>query len=183
METNMSRHLIKTSLPTPVGDITLLIDGDTILICEFSDHGDRVVRQIERFYKDDHIVDDDCPQQILEVVQAYFGGDRDALNTLKTDPLGTPFERSVWKALREIPAGTTDSYGALAKRLGSSPRAVGRANGRNPVGLVHPCHRIIGADGSLTGYAGGLDRKEWLLKHEGAILNLQPSARPQSIEQ
>jgi len=169
----MPRHLTQTNLPTPVGDITLLIDDNTVLICEFSDHSDRVAHQIKRFYGEDHIVDGDCPRQIKEVIQAYFGGDRDALDTLKTDPLGTPFERSVWEALRDIPAGTTDSYGALAKRLNSSPRAVGRANGRNPVGLIHPCHRIIGADGSLTGYAGGLDRKEWLLKHEGAILNLQ----------
>lgn len=168
----MPQHLTQTSLPTPVGEITLLLDGTTVLICEFSDHSNRVTRQIERFYSNDQIVDGDCPRQILEVIQAYFGGDRDALDTLETDPLGTPFERSVWKALRDIPAGTTDSYGALAKRLNSSPRAVGRANGRNPVGLIHPCHRIIGADGSLTGYAGGLDRKEWLLKHEGAILNL-----------
>lgn len=168
----MSRHLIQASVNTPVGDLTLLLDGNTVLICEFRDHSDRVTRQIERFYSDDTITSGECPQQVSNVLQAYFGGDLDSLDTLDTDPLGTPFERSVWKALRDIPAGATDSYGALAKRLNSSPRAVGRANGRNPVGLIHPCHRIIGADGSLTGYAGGLDRKEWLLKHEGAILNL-----------
>ncbi len=168
----MSRHLIKSSISTPVGDLTLLLDSKTILICEFADHDERVTRQIARFYTGDIITEGDCPPKVSETLHAYFGGDIDALDTLETDPLGTPFERSVWKALRKIPAGATDSYGALAKRLKSSPRAVGRANGRNPVGLVHPCHRIIGADGSLTGYAGGLDRKEWLLKHEGAILNL-----------
>lgn len=168
----MSRHLTQASVNTPVGDLTLLLDGATVLICEFADHAARVTRQIERFYGNDIITKSDCPAQISGIIEAYFSGDLDALDTLDTDPLGTSFERSVWKALRDIPAGATDSYGALAKRLGSSPRAVGRANGRNPVGLIHPCHRIIGADGSLTGYAGGLDRKEWLLKHEGAILNL-----------
>ncbi len=168
----MSRHLVKTNIGTPVGDLTLLLDGETIVICEFADHGERVTRQISRFYADDKIINGDCPPKVATPLQAYFGGDIDALDTLETDPLGTPFERSVWQALRKIPAGATDSYGALAKRLKSSPRAVGRANGRNPVGLVHPCHRIIGADGSLTGYAGGLERKEWLLKHEGATLNL-----------
>jgi len=168
----MSRQLNKTSLATPVGDLTLLLDDNTVLICEFSDHSERVDRQIDRFYADAKITTGKCPQLVEKALQAYFGGDIDALDPLDTDPLGTPFERSVWQALRAIPAGATDSYGALAKRLNSSPRAVGRANGRNPVGLIHPCHRIIGADGSLTGYAGGLDRKEWLLKHEGAILNL-----------
>lgn len=168
----MPRQLNKTSLSTPAGEITLLLDGYTVLICEFSDHSDRVVRQIDRFYSDDSITSSSCPKQISDVFTSYFSGNLDALNSLKTDPLGTPYERRVWQALRTIPAGATDSYGALAKRLNSSPRAVGRANGRNPVALIHPCHRIIGADGSLIGYAGGLDRKEWLLKHEGAILNL-----------
>jgi len=168
----MSRHLTKSSIGTPVGDLTLLLNGETILICEFADHDDRVTRQIARFYADDIITNGNCSLKVAKIIRAYFSGDIDALDKLETDPLGTPFERSVWQALRKIPAGATDSYGALAKRLNSSPRAVGRANGRNPVGLVHPCHRIIGADGSLTGYAGGLDRKEWLLKHEGAILNL-----------
>lgn len=168
----MPRQLTKTSVGTPVGDLTLLLDENTVLICEFSDHGERVDRQIKRFYADAPIADGDCPPKVSERLNAYFSGDIDALDAFDTDPLGTPFERSVWKALRDIPAGATNSYGALAKRLNSSPRAVGRANGRNPVGLIHPCHRIIGADGSLTGYAGGLDRKEWLLRHEGAILNL-----------
>jgi len=168
----MPRHLIRATVGTPVGDLTLVLDDTIILICEFSDHDDRVTRQIKRFYTEDIITDGSCPPTVATKLQAYFSGDINALNTLETDPLGTPFERRVWQALRQIPAGATDSYGALAKRLESGPRAVGRANGRNPVGLVHPCHRIIGADGSLTGYAGGLDRKEWLLKHEGAILNL-----------
>ena len=86
-----------------------------------------------------------------------------------TPPLrlrGTPFQRAVWEALRAIPYGQTLSYGALAARLGSSARAVGGAVGRNPIALIVPCHRVVGADGSLTGYAGGLERKEWLLALE-----------------
>ena len=85
---------------------------------------------------------------------------------------GTPFQRAVWAALRRIPAGETLSYGQLAAQIGKpkAVRAVGLANGSNPVGVVVPCHRVIGADGSLTGYGGGLPRKLWLLEHEGARL-------------
>jgi len=169
----MSKHLTRTQIPSPIGPIELVLEDDTILICEFADRKARVERQLERFYAKHKVVKGEAPQKIQNAFNAYFEGDRDALDVLKTDPVGTDYERTVWQALRIIPSGTTDSYGALAKRLNSSPRAVGRANGRNPVGLVHPCHRIIGADGSLTGYAGGLDRKEWLLVHEGAIMDLK----------
>ncbi len=84
-------------------------------------------------------------------------------------PEGTPFQKQVWKALADVPFGETTTYGALAARLGKPPgasRAVGAANGANPLAIVVPCHRVIGADGSLTGYAGGLERKRWLLEHE-----------------
>lgn len=101
-------------------------------------------------------------------LQAYFAGDLAAIDRLEVAPAGTPFQRGVWAALREIPCGTTQSYGALARRLGrpDASRAVGFANGANPVAVVIPCHRVIGANGSLTGYGGGLDRKRWLLDHE-----------------
>ena len=96
----------------------------------------------------------------------------DALDTLPVDAGGTPFQREVWTALRAIPAGTTWSYKRLADRIArpAAVRAVGLANGANPLGIVVPCHRVIGADGSLTGYGGGLARKRWLLEHEGALL-------------
>jgi methylated-DNA-[protein]-cysteine S-methyltransferase len=99
---------------------------------------------------------------------AYMDGDLAALDSLEVATGGTPFQRRVWRALREISAGTTTSYGELAKQIGnpSSVRAVGLANGANPIGIVVPCHRVIGADGSLTGYAGGLQRKRWLIAHE-----------------
>ncbi|MGF1454888.1 MAG: methylated-DNA--[protein]-cysteine S-methyltransferase [Alphaproteobacteria bacterium] len=109
---------------------------------------------------------------IADALEAYFDGDLHAVDALVVEPWGSPFEGSVWNALRTIPAGTTTSYGSLAKTLDrpTAARAVGRANGRNPVGIVIPCHRVIGSGGALTGYAGGLERKAWLLRHEGVAL-------------
>jgi methylated-DNA-[protein]-cysteine S-methyltransferase len=103
-------------------------------------------------------------------LHAYFEGALDALDAVLVDPGGTPFQRQVWSALRTIPPGTTVTYTTLAKRLGQprAIRAVGLANSRNPISLVIPCHRVIGAGGHLTGYGGGIWRKRWLLEHEGA---------------
>ncbi len=103
---------------------------------------------------------------------AYFAGEREDFDDLALDLAGSPFERAVWDALREIPFGETRSYGEIAERVGQpgAARAVGVANHRNPVAVIVPCHRVIGADGGLVGYGGGLDRKRWLLKHEGALL-------------
>ena len=103
-------------------------------------------------------------------MRRYFEGDIAAIDTIEVKTGGTPFQRSVWKALRKIEAGTTVTYAELARRIGrpTAIRAAGLANGQNPIGIVVPCHRVIGSDGSLTGYGGGLQRKEWLLKHEGA---------------
>jgi methylated-DNA-[protein]-cysteine S-methyltransferase len=105
-------------------------------------------------------------------MRAYLAGRLDALDGLPVDAGGTPFQALVWAALRTIPPGQTWSYKALAERIGrpAAVRAVGLANGANPVGIVVPCHRVIGAGGSLTGYGGGLPRKRWLLEHEGALL-------------
>ncbi|MBX9614605.1 MAG: methylated-DNA--[protein]-cysteine S-methyltransferase [Caulobacteraceae bacterium] len=103
-------------------------------------------------------------------VEAWFAGDLGALDGLVVKTGGTAFQTAVWAALRAIPAGETRSYGQLAAAVGSpkAVRAAGLANGQNPVALIVPCHRVIGANGSLTGYAGGLERKRWLLAHEGA---------------
>ena len=97
----------------------------------------------------------------------YFAGKRPAPSELKLTPVGTEFQRAVWKQLCEIPYGETITYGELARRLQTSARAVGSSVGRNPISIIVPCHRIMGADGSLTGYAGGVERKRWLLEHEG----------------
>jgi len=103
-------------------------------------------------------------------LKAYFDGDLSALEDIAVDPAGTPFQQLVWKALRTIPAGRTESYGHIAAHIGrpTACRAVGLANGQNPISLVIPCHRVIGTNGKLTGYGGGLHRKEWLLQHERA---------------
>jgi len=108
------------------------------------------------------------PAGIVTALAAYFRGDLDALATVDVDPVGTPFQRRVWMALRAIPSGKTTTYGELARALGvpAASRAVGAANGANPIWIVLPCHRVIGASGDLTGYAGGLDEKRWLLAHE-----------------
>ncbi|WP_312928559.1 methylated-DNA--[protein]-cysteine S-methyltransferase, partial [Pseudescherichia sp.] len=102
----------------------------------------------------------------------YFAGNLSVINDLPTETAGTPFQRAVWKALREIPCGQVIHYGQLAELLGraGAARAVGAANGSNPISIVVPCHRVIGRNGTLTGYAGGVQRKEWLLRHEGYLL-------------
>jgi methylated-DNA-[protein]-cysteine S-methyltransferase len=110
------------------------------------------------------------PAGVASALTAYFRGELDALAAIDVDPDGTPFQHRVWAALRTIPAGETWSYGQLARTLDmpSASRAVGAANGANPCWIVVPCHRVIGASGKLTGYAGGLDVKRWLLDHERA---------------
>jgi len=109
-----------------------------------------------------------------EQLSEYFAGTRTSFD-LPLDPRGTPFELSVWKELRAIPYGATRSYSDIARRLGDprSTRAVGAANGKNPIPIIVPCHRVIGAHGELTGFGGGIDRKRWLLEHEGALLPLR----------
>ena len=110
------------------------------------------------------------PARVREVLEAYFRGAVDGIDALPVATAGTAFQQEVWAALRAIPAGETRSYGAVASAIGrpAAVRAVGLANGANPIGVVVPCHRVIGRDGALTGYAGGIERKRWLLAHESA---------------
>lgn len=118
------------------------------------------------------------PGGLTSAIAAYFEGDLRGIDGLPVGLVGTPFQRAVWTALRDIPCGSTTSYSALARRIGrpSAVRAVGLANGANPVGVVVPCHRVVGADGSLVGYGGGISRKRWLLDHEAGRRSLWPSA-------
>jgi methylated-DNA-[protein]-cysteine S-methyltransferase len=125
---------------------------------------------LERLERDSGSVPQEDPRSArlaVEQLRAYFAGERFEFD-LPLAPRGTLFQLQVWEALRTIPYGATTSYGAIAKAIGrpSGPRAVGMANGRNPIAIVVPCHRVIGASGALTGYGGGLDRKEWLLALE-----------------
>ncbi|NJM30402.1 MAG: methylated-DNA--[protein]-cysteine S-methyltransferase [Rhizobiales bacterium] len=151
--------------------ILLAHDGVLVLL-EFVEASDRIERELNHRFKHYELIGHANPFGLSGKVRAYYAGDCSAVDDIETDGGGTPFQRRVWQALREIPLGETRSYGELAQMLGdkNAMRAVGSANHRNPISVVVPCHRVIGADGSMTGYGGGLTRKEWLLKHEGALL-------------
>src|SRR5688500_16265974 len=130
---------------------------------------------LESQYAAHSLANGDVPREIRDALTAYFDGELAAIDRIPVEAIGSEFQQRVWAELRKIPVGTTTSYGALAKKLGKpgASRAVGLANGSNPIGVVVPCHRVIGADGTLTGYGGGLPRKQWLLEHEGAIRQLR----------
>jgi len=155
---------------TPVGEVLLVTDGlGSVRALDFADYEDRMNRLLVRHAPGASLTAGRAPGPVRTALERYFGGDVHALDGLTVTTGGTDFQRSVWKALRAIPAGETRTYGQLAAAIGSpkAVRAVGLANGRNPVALIVPCHRVIGANGTLTGYAGGLERKRWLLQHEG----------------
>jgi methylated-DNA-[protein]-cysteine S-methyltransferase len=156
---------------SPIGPLAIATDDDILLAIDFN--GD-VKALAHRLSLPDSAADafPDGARRVLDRLEAYFAGDLAALDRIAVRPAGTPFQRRVWDALRTIRAGTTSSYRDLAVRIGSASavRAVGAANGANPIPIVVPCHRIIGSSGSLTGYGGGLDRKRWLLRHEGSPL-------------
>ncbi len=156
---------------TPLGPIALASDGRALRALEFTDAA-HLESALRHRFPGASIERAEDPQGFTARVRAYFAGDVHALQDLPADGDGTPFQRRVWRELRRIEPGETCSYGALAARLGlpRASRAVGLANGRNPVALVVPCHRVIGSDGKLTGYAAGVERKRWLLAHEGALL-------------
>ncbi|WP_292932175.1 bifunctional transcriptional activator/DNA repair enzyme AdaA [Novosphingobium sp. PASSN1] len=164
-------HLTLSRYPAPMAELLLVTDGEGHLrALDFSDYEERMHRLLARHYGQFTLVPGDAPVAITAALTAYFAGDLSALDNIPVATGGTAFQRSVWAALRRIPAGATQGYGALAAAIGKpgAARAVGLANGSNPVGIVVPCHRVIGASGALTGYAGGVERKRWLLAHEGA---------------
>jgi O-6-methylguanine DNA methyltransferase len=157
---------------TPLGVMLVATDSDGRLrILDWENHEARMRRLIERLYGKGAVtlVEGDGKGRVFDKLAAFFAGHVHAIDDIPVETGGTAFQRDVWAALRAIPAGETRSYGQLAKAIGrpAAVRAAGLAIGSNPIGLVVPCHRVIGADGSLTGYAGGLERKAWLLKHEG----------------
>ncbi|MFC3230968.1 methylated-DNA--[protein]-cysteine S-methyltransferase [Marinibaculum pumilum] len=167
----MPRALFLHRLPTPIGEALALTDeAGRLRAFDWSDHADRQQVLMRRHCGPLDPEEAAAPAPLQDALSAYFGGRLDALSGLPWATAGTAFQRRVWQALTDIPPGGTLSYGALAARLGmpKASRAVGLANGSNPVGLVVPCHRVIGADGRLTGYGGGIARKRWLLRHEGA---------------
>jgi methylated-DNA-[protein]-cysteine S-methyltransferase len=160
-------------LQTPIGTALLVTDAEGALrALDWEDHEPRM-RELLRLQQGDVVLKEKpVPRDTRTALSAYFDGELEALRTIKWRLGGTPFQRKVWTALAKIPAGTTMSYGALAAQLGApkAMRAVGHANGANPLSVVIPCHRLIGADGSLVKYGGGLSRKRWLLMLEGVVL-------------
>lgn len=154
---------------SPVSTLLLVSDESGVLrALEFADHESRMHRLLRAHYGDYSLEEHSAPDAITKALDAYFAGNTNALADVPVETGGTPFQREVWKALRTIPAGSTLTYGRLAAQLGraTASRAVGAANGLNPIAIVVPCHRVIGANGKLTGYAGGLAHKHWLLEHE-----------------
>lgn len=157
-------------LATPIGTMLLVTDDDGVLrALDFEDHETRMKELLRLHYGQVALTSGRAPRAMRSALKNYFGGDLAALRAVPWRVAGTPFQRKVWTALPGIPAGQTMSYGALAAKLGSpnAMRAVGHANGSNPISVVIPCHRLIGADGRLVKYGGGLHRKQWLLRHEG----------------
>ena len=163
--------LVLSRLPSPLGELLLVTAGTAVVSLDFDDNLERLLTLLQRRMGDVVPEEGEAPDEVARRLKRYFKGHFNALDGQRLFLAGTQFQEQVWHALREVPAGQTASYGHLAEALGLSAgaaRAVGAANGANPVALFVPCHRIVGADGSLTGYAGGLERKRWLLKHEGA---------------
>ena len=155
-----------TTMPSPVGELTLTSDGRALTAVYFE------APRYGPTTTDGWIPDDAVLADARRQLEEYFCGERTEFD-LALAPYGTDFQRTVWKALTEIPFAATTSYGQIASQIGkpSASRAVGAANGRNPISIIVPCHRVIGSGGDLTGYGGGLDRKRWLLNHEAVVLS------------
>ena len=164
--------MVLERLATPIGELLVVLDNDgTVRAVDWSDHWARFQRLLRRHYGRTDMVERRAASAASHALQAYFAGDLAAIDALAVATNGTDFQKEVWSTLRGIPPGTTITYRDLARRSGrpAAIRAAGFANGQNPIGIVVPCHRVVGTDGSLTGYGGGLHRKQWLLQHEGAL--------------
>lgn len=165
--------LIEERLSTPIGELVVMYDNDAVLrVVDFADCATRTRRLLDRNYGAGswYLRGASCVTETARRLAAYFAGDLDAIDKVPTATGGTEFQRAVWAALRAVRAGETACYGEIAARIGhrAAVRAVGLANGANPIAIVVPCHRIIGRSGALTGYGGGIVRKQWLLAHEVA---------------
>lgn len=169
MPQNLSLFLDRIS--TPIGEMLIVADRDANLrLTVWVDHDREMDWLVASYYGKDGYTLGNCDQRLsaARALARYFDGDLQAIDTLPVKAVGTSFQQEVWNALRTIPCGTTISYAQLARQIGrpDAVRAVGTANGANPIGVVVPCHRVIGANGKLTGYGGGMERKAWLLRHE-----------------
>jgi len=170
--TNDALSLATATIATPLGDMIALATDDALCVLEFAGprRADRLHARLRRWFPPHEIHERSAPPivGVRTWLDDYFSGRSADISKLRLAMFGTPFEQRVWKALTAIPAGETTTYGAIARSLDApgASRAVGLANGSNPIAIVVPCHRVIGSSGALTGYGGGLDKKRWLLEHE-----------------
>jgi methylated-DNA-[protein]-cysteine S-methyltransferase len=166
--------LFLSHLSSPLGELLVVTDeAQNIRALDFADHKSHLQRALREFYGPSELTVVPAPTGIAAAIAGYFAAELDALDALPTSTTGSELQRGVWDALRNIPVGTTLTYGRLAKQLGfQDPRAaidIGAAAAANPIAIVVPCHRLVGSNGDLKGYAWGLHRKRWLLEHERAI--------------
>jgi methylated-DNA-[protein]-cysteine S-methyltransferase len=184
-----SLRFLLDHIPTPIGHFAILADEEGFLrAAGFTEGHARMERELQACARQrTSLIRASNPHGFSAAIERYFAGDLAAIDRLPVAVDGTDFQRAVWQALREVPCGETWSYADLARHIGrpTAVRAVGLANGANPVGLVVPCHRVIGSNGSMTGYGGGIERKRWLLAHErraesGTQLDLDTSLAPSS---
>lgn len=159
-------------IDTPIDSLTLAARDGRVCLLHLGADDAYVRTTLQRWYPDESVQDGSDPGGAADALVGYFDGDLGAIDKVPVEMNGTAFQKRVWDALRRVPAGKTATYAEIAVLIGSpaAVRAVGAANGANPVAVIVPCHRIIGSNGTLTGYGGGLHRKEWLLRHEGGRL-------------
>ena len=166
------KELLIDYIESPIGRIIIVVDEGKMCALDFEGYEERMMKLLKRRYTNVEFKQTDNPYGFSTRVKDYLAGDYKSLDAIPVSTGGTPFQQQVWNALREIPTGQTFTYSQLAEKIGNpkAVRAVGMTNSLNPIAIVLPCHRVVGANASLTGYAGGLERKDWLLRHEGARL-------------
>jgi methylated-DNA-[protein]-cysteine S-methyltransferase len=176
VELSPAVRLVVASVRTPLGGLRLVAAGNRLCAAEFDDCDDRLALSLRRRWGRHSPPDAGrLPPAVTRAIREYFRGDVTAIDELEVDLAGTPFQQALWTTLRTVSAGSTLTYAEMAARLGcpAAARAVGHANGANPLSVVVPCHRLVGSNGSLTGYGGGLHRKHWLLAHEARHARLR----------
>ena len=175
----MAKQTLKFRLDridTPVGEMLIVQDErERLRALDWQEYEQRMNKLFDRYYGKGavELTSGDGSGRVVDALKRYVAGELNAIDTLEVETEGTEFQRQVWQKLRDIPCGQTWSYGELARNIGkpSASRAVGMANGANPIGVVVPCHRVIGSNHTLTGYGSGIERKRWLLAHEGVVID------------
>jgi len=165
------KMLDSSTCSLPLGEIRIVMDEGSLVLLDFEENGQRSHNLLMKRYGEYSLREVSCPRQVRKSLDSYFAGELEVFGQIKMDPSGTPFQSTVWDALKRIPAGESWSYSRLANEIGNprAARAVGSANASNPISIMIPCHRVITQNGRLSGYAGGTSRQRWLLQHEGAL--------------